>query len=40
VDSKLVRAVNQIKVVITSYFPEYFAMIAHNTKQHCVFGPR
>jgi len=35
---KLVRAVTQIKVVIMSYFPQYFAVIAHNIEQHCGFG--
>ena len=35
---KLVRAVTQIKVTIMSYYPQYFAVIAHNTEQHCGFG--
>jgi len=35
---KLVRAVTQIKVAIMSYYPQYFAVIAHNTEQHCGFG--
>jgi len=35
---KLVRVVTQIKVAIMSYYPQYFAMIAHNTKKHCGFG--
>jgi len=35
---KLVRAVAQIKVAIISYHRQYFAVIAHNTKQHCGFG--
>jgi len=29
---KLIRAVTQIKVAIMSYYPQYFAVIAHNTK--------
>jgi len=35
---KLVRAVTHIKVEIVSYYPQYFAVIAHNTEQHCGFG--
>jgi len=35
---KLVPTVTQIKVVIMSYYPQYFAVIAHNTEQHCGFG--
>jgi len=35
---KLVRAVTQIKVAIMSYYPQYFAVIVHNTEQHCGFG--
>jgi len=35
---KLVRAVTQIKVAIMSYYPHYFAVIAHNTEQHCGLG--
>jgi len=35
---KLVQAVTQIKVAIVSYYPQYFAVIAHNTEQHCGFG--
>jgi len=35
---KLVRVVTQIKVVIMSYYPQYFAVIAHNIEQHCGFG--
>jgi len=30
--SKLVRAVTQITVVIISYYPQYFAVIAHNAE--------
>jgi len=36
--SKLVRAVTQIKVSIMFYYPQDFAMIVHNTEQHCRFG--
>ena len=32
------RAVTQIKVAIMSYYPQYFAVITHNTEQHCGFG--
>ena len=35
---KLVRAVTQIKVAIISYHLQYFAVIVHNTKEHCGFG--
>jgi len=35
---KLVRAVTQIKVAIVSYYPYYFAVIAHNTEQYYGFG--
>jgi len=37
---KLVRAVPQIKAAIRSYeyYPQYFAVIAHNIEQHCCFG--
>ena len=35
---KLVWAVTQIKATIMSYYPQYFAVIAHNTEQHCDFG--
>jgi len=35
---KLVRDVTQIKVAIMSHYPQYFAVIAHNTEQHCGFG--
>jgi len=35
---KLVRAATQIKVAMMSYYPRYFAEIAHNTEQHCGFG--
>jgi len=34
----IVRAITEIKVAITSYYPQYFAVIARNTKQHCDFG--
>jgi len=32
---KLVGAVTKIIVAIMSYDPQYFAVIAHNTEQHC-----
>jgi len=32
------RAVTQIKVAIRSYYPQYFAVIAHNIEQNCGFG--
>jgi len=35
---KLFRAVTQIEVVIRSYHPQYFAVIAHNIEQNCGFG--
>jgi len=35
---KLVRAVTQMKVAIMSYYPQYFAVIAHNIEQHCGLG--
>jgi len=35
---KLVRVVTQIKVAITSYYPQYFAVSAHNIEQQCGFG--
>ena len=35
---KLVRAVTQIKVAIMFYYPQYFAVITHDTEQHCGFG--
>ena len=35
---KLFQAVTQIKVAIMSYYPQYFAVVAHNTEQHCGFG--
>jgi len=35
---KLVRAVTQIKVAIMSYYPQYFAVIAHNIGEYCGFG--
>jgi len=35
---KLVRAVTENKVAIMSYYPQYFAVIAHNTEQHCGFA--
>jgi len=35
---KHVRTVALIKVAIMSYYPYYFAVIAHNTEQHCGFG--
>ena len=31
---KYFRAVTLIKVAIMSYYPQYFAVIAHNTEQH------
>jgi len=36
--SKLVRAVTQIKVPIMFYYLQYFAVIVHNTVQHCGFA--
>ena len=30
---KLVRAVTQMKIGIMSYYPQYFAVIAHKTEQ-------
>jgi len=30
----LVRGVTQIKIVIMSYYPQYFAVNAQNTEQH------
>jgi len=38
IGSQTVRAVTQLKVAIMSYYPQYFAMIAHNIEQHCSFG--
>jgi len=35
---KLFRAITQIAVGIVSYYPQYFAVIAHNTEQNCDFG--
>jgi len=35
---KLFRAVTQIEVAIRSYYPQYFAVIAHNIEQKCGFG--
>jgi len=35
---KLFRAVTQIKIAIRSYYPQYFAVIAHNIEQNCGFG--
>jgi len=35
---KLVHAVTQMKVAIMSYYPQYFAVIAHNMQQHCGFA--
>jgi len=34
---KLFRAVTQIKVAIRSYYPQYFAVTAHDTDQNCGF---
>ena len=34
---KLLQALTQIKVEAKSYYPEYFAVIAHNM-EHCGFG--
>ena len=34
---ELVRAVTQIKVAFMSHYPQYFAVIAHNTEKHCDF---
>jgi len=33
---KLFRAIAQIKVVIMSYYPQYFAVMAHKT-ENCFF---
>jgi len=35
---KIFRAVTQIEVTIKSYYPQYFAVIAHNIEQNCGFG--
>jgi len=35
---KLFRAFTQINVAIRSYYPQYFAVIAHNIEQNCGFG--
>ena len=35
---KLFRAFTQIEVAIRSYYPQYFAVIAHNIEQNCSFG--
>jgi len=35
---KLFRAVTQIWVTIKSYYPQCFAVIAHNIEQNCDFG--
>ena len=35
---KFIWAFTQIKVAIMSYYPQYFAVIAHNIEQHCAFG--
>ena len=35
---KLVRTITQMKVVIMSYYPQWFAVITQNTEQHCGFG--
>jgi len=35
---KLVRAVTQIKVGIMSFYPKYFAVIAHDIEEHRGFG--
>jgi len=34
---KLVRDVTPIKLAIMSSYPQYFAVITHNTEHHCVF---
>jgi len=36
--TKLVCIVTQTKVAIMSYYPQYVAVIAYNTKQSCGFG--
>jgi len=37
--SQLVRIVTQIKVaIVLLVYPKNFAVIAHNTEQHCGFG--
>jgi len=36
---KLFRTLTPIKLALMSYYyPQYFAVIAHNTEQHCGFG--
>jgi len=35
---KLFRAFSQIEVTIRCYYPQYFAVIAHNVEQNCDFG--
>jgi len=35
---KLIRAVTQTKAAIMPYYPQYFALIAHNTEQHSGFS--
>jgi len=35
---KLFQAVTQIEVEIRSYYPQYFAVIAHNIEQNCGFS--
>ena len=37
---KLIRAFTQIKVVIMSYYPQYFTVIAHNAEKIVVLVPR
>jgi len=32
------RQIKRIKVAITSYYSQYFVVIAHNIEQHCGFG--
>jgi len=31
---KLVQTFTQIKVAIVSYYPQYFAVVAHNTEKY------
>jgi len=35
---KLFRAVTQFEVAIRSYYPQYFAVIAHSIEQNYGFG--
>jgi len=35
---KLFQAVTQIEVAIRSYYPQYFAVIAHNIEHNYGFG--